>query len=270
MGPDVTFAAEAGRAAEHYDRYFVPTIPAPLADHLLATAALRPGEHVVDVACGTGVVARRAAPIVGVTGRVVGVDPNPGMLAVAQSLDAPAGASVEWRPGRAEHLPLPDQSFDYALCQLGLMFFSDRSAGLREIGRVLAPGGRLALNVPGPMPPLFGVMAEALRRRVGPEASRFVEGVFSLADAGDLAELLHDAGFGEVETATSVHALPLPPPTDFLWQYVHSTPLGAAVATTTPEARAGLEEDVLRGWEELVVDGRLTLRIPVTVATAQV
>lgn len=131
-------------------------------------AALQPGERVVDGACGTGVVSRLAAERVGATGSVVGVDVNPAMLGVARSAPAPPGASIDWREANAEALPLPDASFDVVLCQLGLMFVADRSAALREIRRVLAPGGRVAITVPGTMEPLMEAMAESLARNIDP------------------------------------------------------------------------------------------------------
>ena len=103
----------------------------------------------VDVACGTGVVARLAAARVGPAGAVTGVDVTPGMLAVARSISAD-GPPIEWHEASAGKLPLPDASADVVLCSLGLQFFPDREAALREMRRILVPGGRLAVNAPGP------------------------------------------------------------------------------------------------------------------------
>src|SRR5262245_6199314 len=99
---------------------------------------IRPGERVLDVACGTGVLARQAASRVGSEGSVAGVDPSPGMLAVAKRL-APA---IAWRQGTAEALPFEDGSFDAVVSQFGMMFFADRGRAIREMLRVLIPGGR--------------------------------------------------------------------------------------------------------------------------------
>ncbi|HLU68463.1 MAG TPA: methyltransferase domain-containing protein, partial [Kofleriaceae bacterium] len=120
----------AGSGPENYQRYFVPAIGAPLAAALVDAAGPRPGERVLDVACGTGVVARLVAERVGSSGAVTGLDCNPGMLAVARSLPA-SGARIEWREGSAEALPLSDGSFDLVTCQMGLQFFSDRALALR-------------------------------------------------------------------------------------------------------------------------------------------
>ena len=89
----------------------------------------------MDVACGTGSVARHVAPLVGAEGKVVALDISPEMLAVARGLPAPAGATIEWREGNAIALTVPDDAFDLVLCQQGLQFFSDRAAAVREMRR---------------------------------------------------------------------------------------------------------------------------------------
>ncbi len=157
--------AYGGNPAENYERHFVPAIGAPLGADLVETAQIRAGERVLDVACGTGVIARLAAQRAGANGTVAGLDLNPGMLTVARSA-TPSGMTIEWHEGSAEEMPLPDSSFDVVLCQMGLQFVPDKSAALREMHRTLKPGGRLTLNVPGPTPRLMAVMAESLARHV--------------------------------------------------------------------------------------------------------
>jgi SAM-dependent methyltransferase len=139
----------SGSAPEVYEAELVPAIFGAWAPVVVDLCDPRPGERVLDLACGTGVVARLAARRVGPTGRVVGVDPNPRMLAVARAGVAPepGAAPVEWRQAGAEALPLADAGFDVVCCQLGLQFFIDRPVALREMHRVLAPGGQLALMV---------------------------------------------------------------------------------------------------------------------------
>ncbi len=264
----VSFEDYDGSAPENYERYFVPAIGAPLATDLGDAAALRPGERVLDVACGTGVVARLAAERVGATGTVAGIDINPGMLAVARSV-TPGGTPIEWYESSVEELPLPDESFDVVLCSLGTQFFPGRLAALREVRRILAPGGRLVFNAPGPAPRIFVVLAEALARHVAPELAAFVNQVFSLHDTGELEQLIRDAGFREGAARSNTTALRLPAPEEFLWQYVHSTPLVGAVAQADEESRAALERDVVAGWQPFVEDGALLLRLDISVATAR-
>ena len=162
-------AGSSANPAENYERFFVPAIGAPLARELMETAELRPGERVLDVACGTGGVTRLAATRGGPGGSVAGLDVNPGMLAVARSV-TPANAQVQWHEASAEAMPLPDESFDVVLCQLGLQFVPDESAALREMRRGLVPGGRLIMSLPGEMPPLYIVARQALERHFGSDA----------------------------------------------------------------------------------------------------
>lgn len=260
--------AYGGDAPANYERFFVPAIGAPLATDLVRRAALRPGERVLDVACGTGVVARLAARQVGDTGSVAGLDPNPGMLAVARSV-TPPDLSIAWHEAGAEAMPLPDAAFDVVLCQMGLQFVEDRSAALRESRRVLARDGRLLLNLPGPTPRIFAVMADALARHVAAGAAGFVHHVFSLHDEAAIRDLVGGAGFRDVVVQADDVVLRLPPPGEFLWQYVHGTPLAGAVAPLDDARREALERDVVAGWREFVEDGALVLEARVVVATAR-
>ena len=116
----------AGNAPEVYGRYLVPAIFGPWAPIVVAQAKLQAGERVLDVACGTGLVARLAAQYVGASGHVTGLDINPGMLAVARSLAPAQGATVEWREEDAMTMPFSDETFDVAFCQLGLQYFAER------------------------------------------------------------------------------------------------------------------------------------------------
>lgn len=256
-----------GDAAQNYQRYFVPTIGAPVADDLMAVANLQPGERVLDVACGTGVVTRLAAEQVGASGSVTGLDINPGMLEVAASA-TPSDLSIDWHEANAESMPFSDCSFDVVLCQMGVQFMPGKLAALRQMRRVLDAGGRAVINVPGPKPPIFAVMRDALARHVGPEAAAFADLVFSMHDADEIRELMRGAGFGEVEVTARPKRLRLPAPEDFLWQYIHSTPMAAAVARIDEATRAALQNDACDGWREFVVDGQLPLEVGMTTATA--
>ena len=268
MAQKISFETYRGSAAENYERYFVPAIGAPLASDLVELAALRPGERVLDVACGTGVVARLAAERVGTSTSVVGIDINPGMLAVARAADSGATA-IDWHEASADALPFSDGSFDVALCQMGLQFFPDKPGALSEIQRVLSPGGRLLINVPGPTPRIFAILEEALGRHLGPDAAAFVRAVFSLHDVAEVRELVSRSGFETVEARSAVKTLRLPAPADFLWQYVHSTPLAAAATQLDNARRETLEQEVVAEWQPFTEDGSMILPLGVTVATAQ-
>ena len=263
-----SFEAYGGTAPECYERYFVPAIGAPLAAGLVDAAALKPGERVVDVACGTGIVARLAAERVGPSGSVVGVDINTGMITVARGA-TPPGTAIDWYESPADALPLPDASFDAVTCQMGLQFFADQVAALREMRRVLAPGGRLILNVPGPTPEIFAILAGALERHVKAGLAPFVRHVFSLHGTEQLQQLIASAGFSGASAEATLNVLTLPSAPEFLWQYVHSTPLAAPVAEADESARAALERDVVKQWEPYVRDGHVVLELRVTTAGAR-
>jgi len=252
-----------GSAPENYEKFFVPAIGAPLAADLVAAAALRPGERILDVACGTGVVTRLAAARVGGTGAVAGLDVNPGMLAVARSA-TPGAAAVDWYETSAEAMPLADASFDVVLCQMGLQFIPNKVQALKEIRRVLGPGGRVVLNLPGPIPELFVGMRDALAKHIDPQCAKFVDVVFSLHDAERLKGMLAEAGFSDITAARAVKTLRLPPAEDFLWQYAHSTPLAALVGKASEERRAALGRDVAARWKKFVAGNALTLEVGVT------
>ncbi len=254
--------------AENYQRYFVPSIGGPMAEDLIDAAGLAAGERVLDVACGTGVVARLAAERVGPSGRVAGLDVHPGMLAVARA-STPPRVPIDWYEAGAEAMPLPDDAFDVVLCQMGLQFMSDKPAALRQMRRVLDGGGRAYVTVPGPKPPLFAILAEALARHLGPQAAAFVDTVFSLNDAAGLTALMRDAGFREIDARSRRKRLQLPAPADFLWQYLYSTPLAEPVYKARAERRAALERDVCSQWQALATDGALPMEVGMTTATAR-
>jgi SAM-dependent methyltransferase len=159
----------SGTPAEIYEEHMVPAIFARWAPDRVETAGMRTGEYVLDAACGTGAVTRLLAGRVAPTGKVVGLDINPGMLAVARR--AIPDPNVEWLESSAIETPLPDASFDAVVCQQGLQFFSDRPAALAEMHRALKRDGRLALSCWRSIEHTPGYLAleQALARRIGPE-----------------------------------------------------------------------------------------------------
>jgi ubiquinone/menaquinone biosynthesis C-methylase UbiE len=183
-------------AAEIYDRHMVPAIFASWVPALLDLAALKPGERVLDVACGTGAVARQAVSQVGSRGHVVGLDLNVDMLARARASEP----GVEWREGNAIALPFAAEVFDVVVCQQGSQFFPDSGRALREAHRVLVPGGRFAVAVwcaiessPG-----HHALTQALARHVDIEAATLLAGAFRLGDPQALQAMLDASGFREV------------------------------------------------------------------------
>ena len=178
--------------AEVYDEHFVPALFRQWGEIVADIAAIRSGERVLDVACGTGVLACAAADRVGSDGSVVGLDPNEEMLGVARR----KSTQIEWRSGVAESLPFPDQSFDAVVSQFGFMFFEDQPGALREMMRVLRPGGRLAVAVCDALDhsPGYAVLAELLHRLFGSSVAEAFRAPFACGDRGLLRALAEQAG----------------------------------------------------------------------------
>ena len=196
-GPTLQAQIEAANA---YDALFVPALFKQWATRVADAAQIKPGQRVLDVACGTGILAREVATRTGPTGYVVGVDPMPGMLAVAKGL-APA---VEWREGVAESLPFSDESFDVVVSQFGLMFFTNRHRALREMLRVLTPGGRVVVAVWDSLDsiPAYATEVALLEQVAGRRAADALRAPFALGDRHKLGTLFEDAGAASVEVTT--------------------------------------------------------------------
>jgi SAM-dependent methyltransferase len=187
-------------AAEIYEEFFVPALFRQWAPLVADAARIASGQRVLDVACGTGVLAREAAQRVAPNGSVVGLDRNEGMLAMARR----TAPEVTWETGLAEQLPLPDASFDAVVSQFGLMFFDDRARALREMWRVLKPGGRLAVcvwdalgNSPG-----YAAMAALLERLFGSRIAGELHAPFALGDHQALRSLFGKAGIPNADIST--------------------------------------------------------------------
>jgi SAM-dependent methyltransferase len=251
----VSYRDFTGTAAENYQRYFVPAIATPVSAGLLEAACLQPDERVLDVACGTGVIARLAAEITGPAGAVTAIDIAPDMVEVARATPAPAEPVIDWQVGDATSLPFPDDSFDAVLCQMGLMFMADRAAAVGQMRRTLLPRGRVVISTPGAIQPVFEILERALVEHVNPDLGGFVRAVFSMHNPDDLALLLRGAGLRNVTVTVEEATLRLPAPAEFLWQYISLTPMAPIVANTPEEAKQTLEREVVERWQPYVTAG---------------
>jgi ubiquinone/menaquinone biosynthesis C-methylase UbiE len=189
----------------------------PWAKVTIEYASPKPGERVLDLACGTGAVARQLAPIVGTKGSVVGLEISAAMLDVARSLPRSAGALVDWRQGDGTAMPFADRTFDLVVCQQGLQFFPNRAAGVAEIRRVLVPGGRAVVAVWDSIDlhPVFKAMFGAVASRIGAPLSA-VAAPFSLASADELRKLFEGARFADLKLRSRTAEVKFPSPDRFL------------------------------------------------------
>jgi SAM-dependent methyltransferase len=261
-----------GNAPEVYETQLVPAIFGPWAPLLVAQAALRAGERVLDVACGTGVVTRLVAPQVGPTGHVVGLDVNPGMLARAGASPSPEGAAVDWREGDAGALPFDVSSFDAVFCQLGFQYFPERQQAAREMHRVLKPTGRLVALVWRALhhSPGFDTLAAALERNVSPAAAAVMRAPFVFGDSTDeLRGLLTQAGFRTVRVGAEARMVRFASPSAFVRNQVAGSPLVSHVAAIDDIAREALIREVTAAIQAYVNDDGLAFPIEGHIAVAQ-
>jgi ubiquinone/menaquinone biosynthesis C-methylase UbiE len=232
-------------SAEAYERYLAAAF-SPWADALTAAAELKAGERALDVACGTGIVARHAARRVGAGGTVVGLDLNDAMLTVARAVTAGSQPSIEWRQGDVTRLPFPDRHFDAVFCEQALQFFPEPLKALREMRRVLADGGRAAISVCRPLEfcPAYVALADALERFAGAEAAAMMRSPFSRWRVAELKALAGDAGFARVSVRIEVASLRYPSASEFLRREAASSPLAPLVGTLDANVRAELVREL--------------------------
>jgi ubiquinone/menaquinone biosynthesis C-methylase UbiE len=187
-------------AAVVYEQKFVPTTFGHWPPTIVDAVGIGSCDHVLDVACGTGVLAREATKHVGPEGSVTGLDLNAGMLAVAKRVQP----DVDWRQGDAAALPFDSDKFDVVVSQFGLMYFPERVAALKEMWRVLKPGGRLCVAswASFEMAEGYRILSEIAKRRTNAEAAAILRSPFVLGDADDLLGLYHAAGIDEAKLET--------------------------------------------------------------------
>lgn len=258
-----------------YERFYVPAIFGPLARLVRDAAQPLPGERLLDLACGTGIVARTFAPALRPGGRITAVDLRPGMLAAAEALPAPEDTPIAWRQGDATSLELPDRSFDVVVCQQGLQFFPDRAAALREMRRVLETGGWAVIACWQPLErqEMFAAMADIERRHLealGLDTSD-IGTPFSLGDADELRTLLEAAGF----TRVAVRAASIDtdfPASGFIGNvecaYSAVVPEFAANHSAFAAFAAAVEEDMQAVLAPLTRGGRIGFTMRTNIATA--
>jgi ubiquinone/menaquinone biosynthesis C-methylase UbiE len=257
MGNDIqeTFQLSA-EVAEVYEARFVPSFFAQWAPRLLDAAGVGDGAHVLDVACGTGIVARTAADRVGPSGAVVGVDISDAMLAVARRVRP----DLQWRSGDAGALPFGDEEFDAVVCQMALMFLPDPVAALGQMRRVVRPAGRVAVLVPGALAanPPYQLFVDIVTKHAGADARNLVTTYFVLGDPDRLRGLGTDAGLRVEDVSAPVGESRFGSIDEFVTIEIDSTPLAERLDPTARERIAIDCREAIAPWR--LDDG--SLRFP--------
>jgi ubiquinone/menaquinone biosynthesis C-methylase UbiE len=241
-----------GSAPELYERHLVPAVTSIWATDLIDRTKPKAGDFVLDVACGTGVVARLAARRAA-SGCVVGLDLNGGMLAVARCMPK-RGVPIYWLQGSALSLPFSHDCFDLVLCQLGLQFFPDRPLALREMKRVLAPSGRIALSVFSAIErtTAANALATALDRHLGRDASRIKRAEHIFAAADEVSALMTHEGFDQIEITTVTKYITFPSVLDYVRLQLVATPMAGLLQDRNAVERQSTIEAIASDVQSLL------------------
>lgn len=255
-----------------YDELFVPRLFEPWARLLIDEAGLREGEAIIDIATGPGTVARLAAPVLGPGGRIVATDIAQPMLDIAEAKPALAGAApIEYVLSPAAPLAAPSGAFDVALCQQGLQFFPDRPGALREMRRVLKPGGRVAIAVWTGIERnrIFAAFHVALRANVPGELADLIMVPFSLHRGEELKSAVEQAGFREVRLLTRALPLVFENGIEQAVQSFGATPVSPSVAALSQPVQDAFFARLRRELTPLAVNEKVTGEMVSNIVIAQ-
>jgi ubiquinone/menaquinone biosynthesis C-methylase UbiE len=263
----------SGNGPGAYERYTVPAFNVDeWARDLVRIAGVRTGCRVLDVGCGTGVVARAAARLVGPGGKVVGLDINEGMLQMAEQLaEREEVGSIAWRQGDAATMPFGEAEYDVVLCQQGLQYFPDRPAALREMARVMTPTGRLAFSVWRSLErhPFFVALVNVLTVCLGVNSTAPFRAAFSLFERDELKQLAGDAGFRNVHVRLDLKISRSASLAEFVPGYLSATPLACEVAAMAEEERTMMVRAVIQALRDYRDDDGLAAPMECHVVTAE-
>ena len=254
----------SGDAPTIYNRVGLKLLE-PWTEDLIVSGKVRDGDRVLDLACGTGVVASRVRSVSRKLCTVVGLDINEAMISAARRIP-----DVEWQQGNALEMPFPDANFDVVLCQQGLQFFPDRVAATREIARVLAPGGRLAANVWGAIDrqPVHIALLDSIETFLGVELRTPLDAAFALAPIEALRAMAAGAGFKNVHVRFEHRTARYPSPANLARGWIAATPAAAAFAGLSEERQAAFVASFVERLAGFVDDDGLAVPMEVHFLTA--
>ncbi|MBY8977535.1 methyltransferase domain-containing protein [Rhodobacteraceae bacterium NNCM2] len=248
-----------GSAARIYEDQKVRAIFAPLARATLDVVPLATGDKLLDVACGTGIVARSVRDRYGPGVAVTGADLNDSMIEMARRLTSSVVPPIEWVVADATNMPFEDEAFSICICQQGVQFIPDKMAAVREFRRVLKPGGRVAISVWAGASAFFVAMADALGRHVGEAVAEQSLAPFAFRAEETVPGLLSDSGFGEVSVqALSIDRI-IGDPETAIPKEIFGNPVGPKVKEKGEEVLGRIVADIIRDCARFEVKGALVV-----------
>lgn len=230
----------------------------PWVQGLVELAEIQPDGRVLDIGCGPGFVARRAAELGGKTGRGVGLDLNESMLIKARETPRLESAvTVEWRQGDAQSMPFDDSSFDVMLVQQALQFCPEPAVALREMKRVLAPSGSMGVCVLRPLEdnPYPVAQINIMEPYVGAAVRTSLAAAHSLGNAEELRNLFNSANFSHVEIRPEIWETPVDPAEEFLQGHFAALPYANAIAALSDDTHETMLSESILEFDDYVVEG---------------
>jgi ubiquinone/menaquinone biosynthesis C-methylase UbiE len=230
-------------AAEQYEKISARYIMGPWAHNLVKAAEIQRDDKVLDLACGTGVVARAAATKLGSDGHITGLDLNEGMLEVAKALGNPGTGGLAWVRGSAEEIEFPDASFDLVLCQQGLQFFPNQHKALSETHRVLRDEGRACFSIWAQSGPFHKAVGTAMAKYLDASIAQRYRATRDVPDVNSLRSQFIDAGFRQVNVNRTEVRVRLPEIAKFIIAQLRSTPFAEAIRSLSASDQTALGQD---------------------------
>ncbi len=228
-----------------YETYIVPAFTGTWAQEMVNRAFLRDGESLLDVACGTGIVARTAADEVDDIHLIHGIDINEEVIKKARKI----GKNMNWHQGDVAEMPFEQESFDVILCQQGLQYFPDPFRALKEMHRVLAENGRMLLSVWRPIrySPFYESLCTVLREFVSIESASLLSAAYTKGDYGKLKKLVEDAGFNSIHISIVIKQMSYSPFETFVMEGMMASPFSEEIKKMEDSKR----EEMLSAMFEL-------------------
>jgi len=238
-----------------YEKYIVPAYTGAWAKEIVNRACLSQGEKILDVACGTGLVARTAADVLRNCDLIYGIDVNEEMIKKAYEIEK----GINWQNCEVTDMTYSDNYFDVVFCQQGLQYFPDPSLALKQINRVLVKSGRILLSVWRPIQysPFYESLCKALEKYLDIKAASMLLAAFSLGDYEKLKTLFEDAGFNSININIVIKQMSYSPFEEFVVGGMMATPFFQEIQAMPSSLREEMFSDIYDSNQDYIDDDGL-------------